>query len=48
MNDEDFSIELLRGDDEIHHFVQWRKGDGNLEIISELKDTIGGVQGGTV
>ena len=47
MNDE-ISIELLRGDDEIYRFMQWRKGDGSIEIISDLKDTIGGVQGGTV
>ena len=48
MNQDDFSIELLRGDDEIYRFMQWRKGDGSPEIISDLKDTIGGVQGGTV
>ena len=47
MNDE-FFIEILRGDDEICRFMQWRKGDGNLEIISDLKDTIGGVQAGTI
>lgn len=48
MNYESFSIELLRGDDEICRFMQWRKGDGSLEIISDLKDTIGGVQAGTI
>ncbi len=42
------AIELLRGDDEITRFMQWRKGDGSPEIISDLKDTIGGVQAGTV
>ena len=42
------AIEFLRGDDEITRFMQWRKGDGSPEIISDLKDTIGGVQAGTV
>ena len=48
MNEDNISIELLRGDDEISRFMEWRKGDGDIETISDLKDTIGGVQGGTV
>lgn len=41
------SIEPLQSD-EITRFFVWRKGDGNSELISDLKETIGGFQGGTV
>ena len=47
MNDEPVSIEPLC-DQQIAQFFQWRKGDGDLEILCEVKDTIGGFQAKTV
>ena len=47
MNSELLSIEPLRRA-EVDRFFQWRKGDGSLEMLCDVKDTIGGFQAGTV
>lgn len=47
MKSKAFFIEPLR-EAEISHFFEWRRSDGSAEIISDLKDTIGGFQGETI